>query len=105
MTYVGQTKRPFYIIRKQEHIKNVDRRSEYHGVITKHLKENNDENISHFIKWDEFEILHSEPNVAKRLVAEMFFIKKEGKNSLNKMTDLERFDKSYEMILNFISNN
>lgn len=33
----------------------------------------------------------------------MFFIKKEGNNSLNRMTDLEKFDKSYEMILNFIS--
>lgn len=50
-------------------------------------------------RWDEIETLHIEPNYSKRTFAEIVFIKIED-NCLNKITDLESFNESYNTILN-----
>ena len=42
-------------------------------------------------------------NFQKRAFAEMVFIKKEKNNSLNKVSDLEHFNQSYNAILEFLS--
>ena len=48
---------------------------------------------------DNIKILHKETNYLKRIIAEMFYIKKEGKNSINVMSDLKDYNISYDIIL------
>ena len=41
--------------------------------------------------------------IKKRLFAEIVFIKKKGHNCLNKITDLEHYNPSYNMLLDFFT--
>ena len=88
-------------IRLDEHFKNVNFNVKFHNVISKHRKkyENNQENYTFL--WNDVKILHKERDRYKRAFAEMVFIKKE--NSLNKITDIEHLNSSYNMILDFLS--
>ena len=47
--------------------------------------------------------MHNETNVFKRSFSEMVYIKIEKDNSLNKITDIEHLNSSYNMILDFLS--
>ena len=83
-TYVGQTKRPLNI-RRKEHKNNIKLNKKYHNVISKHILEN-ENNISLLgIFWDDFKIVHQEKNFQKKAIAEIVFIKKETNNSINKV--------------------
>lgn len=59
---------------------NSNLNDKYHNAITNHLTNSNSDTSPHFIKWDDFDILDIEPSLNKRLLSEMFFIKKEGEN-------------------------
>ena len=54
------------------------------------------------IDWENSKILHNESNQQKRLFAKMFFIKKQGKNVLNNMTDCEKLPESCDVLINKI---
>lgn len=95
-TYVGMTSR-LLKTRCEEHKNNIKYKEKYHNVITKHILKNNKE---HDMEWEKVEILHREKHWKKRKVAEMVFIKKEEKNSLNKMTDLDELPVIYNTIIN-----
>ena len=43
-------------------------------------------------------ILHKESNYFKRMISEMFYIKKEKENSINVITDLKDYNSSYDII-------
>ena len=47
--------------------------------------------------------LHHKTHFYKRNFAEMVYIKKEGSNSINKITDIENLNKSYNMLLDLFS--
>ena len=58
-----------------------------------------------FVRCDEHKkkvILHKETNYFKRIIAKMFYIKKEGKNSINVMSRLKDYDASYDIILDHL---
>ena len=95
--YVGQTKRPLSI-RRKEHTDNFKLNEKYHNVISKDLKDNVGDYTEHSVQWEKVEILHQESSFYKRTFAEMVFIKKEGSNSLNKITDLENLNSAYKII-------
>ena len=42
-----------------------------------------------------------ESNFYKKIIAEMVFIKKEGNNSLDKITDLENLNSAYNFLLEY----
>ena len=95
-------KQKIYHIRRDEHKKDIKSKEKYHNVISRHLSlYHYDE--SNFINWENIEILHQEHNFYKRLFAEMVFIKKEGNNCLNKITDLEHYNPSYNMLLDYFT--
>ena len=48
--YIGQTKRPLRI-RRKEHIDNIKLNEKYHNVISKHLTENRDD-TNHYFLWE-----------------------------------------------------
>ena len=48
------------------------------------------------IYWENVKILHKEYNLQKRLFSGMFYIKKQGSNALNKMTDLINYPVFYD---------
>ena len=75
----------------------------FHNVISKHHEkyENDQENLSFL--WNDVKILRKERNRYKRDFSEMVFIKKEKDNSLDKITDIEHLNSSYNMILDFLS--
>ena len=73
MTYVGQTGR-LLNTRVEEHIKNLERKCNYHNVLSDHRKEYDD----HDFDWNNVEILYSESNKGKREFMETFYIKREG---------------------------
>ena len=83
-----------------EHKKHIKLKEKYHNVVSRHLSLYHDGD-SNFINWENIEILHQEPNFYKRLFAEMVFIKKEGHNSLNKITDNLLASKVYFCFCNF----
>ena len=95
-TYVGQTKRQLET-RVYEHQKNQNQNQKYYNVISKHIKDMNSE---HNINWDDVGVLHKEYNWKKRLFAEMIYIKKQGNNALNKMTDLKDYPMCYYVLVN-----
>ena len=70
-TYVGQTKR-LLETRVCEHQKNQNRNQKYFNVLTKHIKNMNNE---HHMIWENVDVLHKEYNWKKRLFAEMVYIK------------------------------
>ena len=47
------------------------------------INNKSDAGYQHDFDWDNIEILHKESNYFKRIIAEMFFMKKKGKNSIN----------------------
>ena len=65
------------------------------NVVSKHKLEYN-----HDFNWHNLQILHKENNYFKRRLAEMFYIKKEGNNCLNVITDLKNYKLVYNVILN-----
>ena len=93
--YVGQSKRLLQT-RCNEHENNKNLNPKYHNAITKHLLDNE----NHKFNFDNVQILHKENKLSKRLFAEMCFIKKQGNNSLNKMTDIEKLSDSYSILMN-----
>ena len=98
-TYVGQTGRMLFV-RCEEHKKNINLNEKYHNVVTKHrINNKSDAGSQHDFDWENIKILHKEWNYFKRIIAEMFFIKKEGKNSLNVVSDLKDYNPSYDIIL------
>ena len=102
-TYVGQTRRMLFV-RCDEHKKNINLNEKYHNVVTKHrINNKNDTGSQHNFDWDNVEILHKETNFFKRIIAEMFYIKKEGNNSINVMSDLKDYNASYDIILGHLT--
>ena len=89
-------------IQRKEHFDNIKLIEKYHDVISKHLPENGDD-IKHCFLWEETSVLHHEKNFYKRHFAEMVYIKKEGNNSINNMTDIENLNKSYNILLGLFS--
>ena len=100
--YVGQTKRPLRI-RLHEHFKNFNLNEKFQNVISKHRKKHENNHDNHSILWNDVKILHKERDRYKRAFSEMVFIKKENDNSLNKITNIEHLNSSYNMILDFLS--
>ena len=69
-------------------------------MVTKHrINNKSDAGSQHDFDWDNIKILHKELNYFKRIIAEMFFIKKEGKSSINVVSDLKDYKPSYDIIL------
>ena len=68
------------------------------NVISKHKLDNS----GHDFAWGNIQILHKERNNRKRSIAEMFYIKKQKENSINKMTDLKFFPPSYKSLIDKI---
>ena len=69
LTYVGQTGR-LLNTRVKEHNKNLERKCNYHNVLSEHRKEYAD----HDFQWNNVEILHSESSKEKREFMEMLNI-------------------------------
>ena len=87
-------------VRCDEHKKNINLNEKYENVVTKHrINNKNDTGSQHNFDWDNIKILYKERNYFKRIIAEMFYIKKEGKNSINVMSDLKDYNTSYDIIL------
>ena len=102
-TYVGQTGRVLFV-RCDEHKKNINLNEKYHNAVTKHrINNKNDTGLQHNLDWNNIKILHKETNYFKRIIAEMFHIKKEGKNSINVMSDLKDYNASYDIILDHLT--
>ena len=98
-TYVGQTGIMLFV-RCEKPKKNINLNEKYHNVITKHRINNKSDIGSQYdFDWDNIKILHKESNSSKRIIAEMFFIKKEGKNSINVVSNLKDYNPSYDIIL------
>ena len=84
--------------------KNINLNEKYHNVVTKHrIKNKNGTGSQHIFDWDNNKILHKETNYFKRIIPEMFYIKKEGKNSINVMSDLKDYNASYDIILDHLT--
>ena len=98
MCYVGQTKRPLRI-RLDENFKNFNLNEKFHNVIRKYCKKYEKDQENHSFLWNDVKILHKERDRYKRAFSEMVFIKKENDNSLNKITDIEHLNSSYNMFL------
>ena len=99
-TYVGQTGKMLFV-RCEEHKKNINLNEKYYNVVTKHrINNKSDTGSQHDFDWDNIKILHKESNYFKKIIAEMFFIKKEGKNSINVVSDSKDYNPSYDIILN-----
>ena len=81
-TYVGQTGRMLFI-RCDEHKKNIILNEKYHNVVTEHrINNKNDTGSQQNFDCDNIKILHKETNYFKIIIAEKFYIKKEGKIAL-----------------------
>ena len=63
------------------------------------INNKNDTGSQHNYDWDSIKILHKETNYFKRMIAEIFYIKKEGTNSINVMSELKDYNTSYDIIL------
>ena len=57
-------------------------------------------NNEHDMNWENVDVLHKEYNWKKRLFAEMVYIKKQGNNALDKMTDLQDYPMCYDVVVN-----
>ena len=92
-SYVGQTGRQLKI-RITEYRNHIRHKTSVRSVITEHKLQCN-----HDFQWDNIKILDEEPCYRKRLISEMFYIKKQ-KNSLNLQTNTEGLHKAYLPIVN-----
>ena len=81
MSYVVQTG-SLLNTRVEEHKKNLERKCNYHNVLSDHIKEYGD----HDFDWSNVQILHSESYKGKREFMEMLCIKREGTYSINLKT-------------------
>ena len=82
--------------------KNINLNEKYHNVVTKHrINNKNDTGSLHNFDWDNIKILHKETNYFKRIDAEIYHIKKEGKNSINVMSDLKDYNASTLLMAKF----
>ena len=55
----------------------INLNEKYHNVVTKHrINNKNDTGSQNNFDWDNIKILHKETNYFKRIIAEMFYIKK-----------------------------
>lgn len=97
--YVGQTGR-LLNTRIEEHKSDVRLGRCYRSVLARHTKEFID--VEHEFDWDNVTILHSESNERKREFMEMLFIKKQKNLSINLKTDLDKLNKSYVGMINYI---
>ena len=91
-SYVGQTKRQLGT-RINEHKNNIKQHSSKKSVVSQHLMEND-----HQMKWNNVEILDTEPNYHKRLISEAIHIKTQ-ENGLNIMEDMEPLNSMYFPLL------
>ena len=91
-SYIGQTKRHLYT-RIKEHCNNIKLHPSSYSVVSKHRSE-----LAHEFDWENCNILHSERNVNKRELAEMFFIKKLD-NTINSQKDTENLNNIYDKII------
>ena len=97
-TYIDQTGR-LLRTRRNEHRNNIKLSEKYHNVVSKHILE-----FNHDFNWDNLLISHKEKIYFKRYLAEIFFIKNEGNNCLNVITDLKNYIPSYNVILEELLN-
>lgn len=97
-TYVGQTGR-YLSIRCEEHKNNIRLNEKYHVITQQKMQHSVGDIFTHEFDFDNIKILHKENNEFKRLVGEMFFVKKEKDDSLNLMTDLKNYNGLYNVIL------
>ncbi|EZA51358.1 hypothetical protein X777_10007 [Ooceraea biroi] len=88
MQRIGQTKRCL-VTRVSEHKRNINGSSEKYSVLTDHRL-----SLNHDFDWTNSTVLHKEIHLRKRLVAEMFYIKKFS-NTINLQTDTDRFNTVY----------
>ena len=100
ITYVGQTKR-LLKTRAGEHKKNIKLSPTYHNVISKHTLEHNGEHEFDY-DYDNIQILHRENHFHKRSFAEMVYIQKNRKNSVNKKSDCDKLADPYKVIIDKI---
>ena len=96
--YIGQTGRLLRTTRN-EHRNNIKLNEKYHSVVSKHILE-----FDHDFNWDNLLNLHKEKNYFKGCIAEIFYIKKEGNNYLNVITDLKNYIPSYNVYLEELLN-
>ena len=66
------------------------------------MEDNVDDYAGNSIQWEKVKILHQESNFYRRTFAEMVYMKKEGSNSLNKITDLKNLNSAYNIILDYL---
>ena len=98
-TYVGETGRILFV-RSEEYEKNINLNEKYHNLVTKHIINNkSDTGSQHDFDWDNIKIFHKGSYYLKKVIAEMFFIRKEGKNSINVVSDLTDYNPCYDIIL------
>ncbi|EZA46430.1 hypothetical protein X777_00167 [Ooceraea biroi] len=90
--YIGQTKRHVQK-RIKEHKSDISKHEGCRSVVSDH-RLNND----HDFDWQNIEILHHESHLRKRLVAEMYFIKRHPE-AINIQKDTDGFPVLYEPIL------
>ena len=57
-------------------------------------------NNEHEMNWENVDVSHKEYIWKKRSFAEMVYIKKQGNNALNKMTDLQDYPMCYDVVVN-----
>ena len=84
--------------RVEDHKKNLEKKCNYHNVLSDHRKEYAD----HDFDWSNVEILHSENNKKKREFMEMLYIKREGGYSINLKTDLVKYNGCYNSMMGYI---
>ncbi|RLU15076.1 hypothetical protein DMN91_012963 [Ooceraea biroi] len=90
--YVGQTKRHLNT-RISEHLSDIKKCENNWSVVSKHR-----DNVDHEFDWSEVEVLHQEKHLRKRLIAEMFYIKKH-KTSINLQKDTDNLSDMYDLVL------
>ena len=75
-TYVDPTG-GMLLVRCDEHKKNIDLNEKYNNAVTKHgINNKNDTGIQHDFDGNNNKILHKESNYFKKIIAEVFYIKK-----------------------------
>ena len=80
--------------------KKINLNEKYHNAVTKHrINNKNDRFTQHNFDWDNIKILHKESSYFKRIITEMFYIKKEVENSINVMSDFKDYNACYDIIL------
>ncbi|KAM0728324.1 hypothetical protein ACS0PU_005106 [Formica fusca] len=91
-SYVGQTKRQLNT-RITEHKNHIRRNASNHSVITDHRID-----FDHNFDWEGVRILDTEPQLRRRLISEILYIKRQ-KNGLNLQMDTENLPDVYLGVL------